>query len=68
MLQRFNYVFNNENGAGNLEAVVLIAVLMVISSVLMIFLDRVLEFSKSRVGYSTTTGWFRTEDTTGIKE
>ena len=67
MLKRIRYVLNNENGAGSLEAVVLIAVFVVIASFLMAFLDQVLEFSKTRSGYSTTTGWFRTRDTDGIK-
>ena len=66
MISRFKTAFCNESGAGVLEAVVLIAVFMVIASGLMVFLHQVLEFSKTRVGYSTTTGWFRTEDTTGM--
>ena len=64
---RFNIAFKNETGAGILEAVVLIAVFMVISYYLMNFLGQILEFGKTRTGYSTTTGWFRNDNTTGIK-
>lgn len=67
MRERLRYVLGNECGAGSLEAVVLIAVFVFIASFLMVFLDQMLEFSKTRAGYSTTTGWFRTEDTDGIK-
>ena len=66
MKERFKTAFCNEDGAGVLEAVVLIAVFMVISSALMVFLHQVLEFGKTRSGFSTTTGWFKTEDTTGM--
>lgn len=68
LLKRFNTAINNETAAGVLEAVVLIAIFVVISYYLMQFLGSVLDFGKTRTAYSSTTGWFRTNDTRGIKK
>jgi len=56
--ERIKNSINNEKGAGNLEAVVLLAVVVVLCSVLLVWLSGVLDFGRTRNKYSVSTGWF----------
>ena len=64
---RIKIALNNETGSLLLEQAVLIGVLIFITSVLIILVFRFKEIGTVKSGYSTTTGWFRTENTEGIK-
>lgn len=66
-LQRFNYCMNNEEAAGALEAVVLIAVFVVISAYLMSFLAATVNLGTTRSDVAASgTGFWRGDDTTGM--
>lgn len=67
ILDRFKIVLSNEEGSLILEQAVLIMILLFISSALIILIFKFREISVVKAGYSTTTGWFRTSDTKGIK-
>lgn len=67
MIRRINYVLNNEEGSLLLEQIVIISVLLLIASVLMILVFHFHSLSETQSGYTTSTGWFRTENTTNMK-
>ncbi|WP_373262080.1 hypothetical protein [Hungatella hathewayi] len=67
LLDRIKIAFNNEEGSLILEQVVIIGVLLLISSVLILLVFRFQEINKVKSGFTTTTGWFRTENTQGMK-
>ena len=66
--RRARFVMNGESGAGILEAAVLIAVFIIIAYFFIRFLKETIETAQTHFGYSSGTGWFRTEDVDGIKQ
>lgn len=65
--KRIKTALNNDTGSLILEHIVLMATLLLISAVLLVLVFNFQEASTAKAGYSTTTGWFRTEDLNGIK-
>lgn len=64
---RFKYCVLNEEGAGILEAAVLISVFMVISAYLMNFLSETISFGTTRSDLAASgTGFWRGSDTTNM--
>lgn len=66
-MNRLKKVLCNEEGSILLEQVVLIGILIFIITVLLILVFRMKAMTTEQSGYSTTTGWFRTENTTGMR-
>ena len=67
MLARLKYALNNEDGSLFLQQIVFIAILLLIMLGLIALLINMDHVSQAKAGYSTTTGWFRTTETEGIK-
>ena len=67
MIRRINYVLNNEEGSLLLEQMVITSVLILIAGALMILIFHFHSLTETQSGYTTSTGWFRTENTTNMK-
>lgn len=65
--KRVKIALSNESGSLILEQAVIIGVFLLISVVLITLIMKFEEISTVKSGYSTTTGWFRTENVNGIK-
>lgn len=66
-MNRLKKVLCNEEGSILLEQVVLIGILIFIITVLLVLVFRMKAMTTAQSGYSTTTGWFRTENATGMR-
>ena len=67
MIKRLKYVLGNENGSIMLEEVILISVFVLISVAALYLMFKFKQLAEAQSGYATTTGWFRTDNTNGMK-
>lgn len=68
MLSRMKMVLSNEEASLTLEQMVLISILILVGSCLLLLDFKMHEMSEVKSGYSTSTGWFRTDNLQGIKD
>lgn len=67
MIKRIKKIIASDDGSIMLEQVVLIAILVLIIGALLVFVFKIEDMGVAQSGYSTSTGWFRTENTMGMK-
>lgn len=66
IITRSKYVLSGEEGSIILEAAVVIFVVCLLTAYLLRFLGVVIDFGKIRNGWTSSTGWFRSGDISGI--
>lgn len=68
MLSRVKYVITGEDGTVFLEAAVIIIIICYIVFRLLFLLNSVIALQTTRNAYTSSTGWFRSYDITGIQQ
>lgn len=66
IMQRTKFVLSGEDGMVLLEAVIICCAVCFLTAYLLKLLYVVMDFGVIRNGWTSSTGWFRTTDTTGI--
>lgn len=68
MLSRVKHVLNGEDGVVFLEVAVLICIVCFIVFRLLVLMNSVIELQTTKNAYTSSTGWFRSHDLTGIQK
>lgn len=68
MLSRTKYVLSGEDGVAFLEVAIIILIVCYIVFRLLLLMNSIISLQTTRNAYTSSTGWFRSHDTTGIQK
>ena len=68
MLSRAKHVLNGEDGVVFLEVAIIIVVVCYVVFRLLVMMNSIISLQTTRNAYTSSTGWFRSHDTTGIQK